>query len=345
MSKILPSDNTLSEADVLSNFKRGWDAFKNIALKKSVPPANNTTTQSQPVQEPQRVKPDDLDDENALVTIGTELLRVDRSEVRVVLYLEHLELKNYYLVKGGGGRLVDALDDAEVDSIKHGGTTKLFKLAILGNSFTYSKLLNAPSGMDRAVLINAPSSLIDSLMKTSTADEARPLLKKLFSHNLYLMTLNLKKAKQPELIAQLSAKTPAAERAEFFNPHILENYPNYVRYMSAIGEYAKRQKESSPESKEEKRIADLERKADLSAREKNARGIMQGSVSNSQFVTDILVGAQTAEKAATALLSAVSLKKLSRIDLDRILLTLKTDSPLLKAQEVLDEVRKKTAEA
>lgn len=338
------SDNLLSEEDVLRTFKRGWDAFKNVALKKSVPPTNPVPVPPQE-PEPQRIKPDDLDDENALVTIGTELLRVDKNEVRVVLYLEHLELKNYYLVKGGGGRLVDALDDAEVDAIKHGGTIKMFKLVFLGNSFTYSKMLNAPAGMDRAVLINAPSSLVDLLLKTSTADEARPLLKKLFSHNLYLMTLNLKKAKQPELVAELSAKTPAAERAEHFNPHVLENYPNYVRYMSAIGEYANRQKESSPESKEERRVSDLERKAEFSTREKNARDVMQGAVSNTQFVTDILIGAQNAEKAASALLGAVASKRLSRIELDRILLSLKTGSPLLKSQEVLDEVRKKTAEA
>jgi hypothetical protein len=328
---LLTSINYLSEAGVMDAIKRGWNAFKTVKPDEQ--------PEQKPDEEPERIKPEDDDDENALVTIGSELLGIDRSEVRVVLYLEHLELKYYYLVKGGGGKLVDALDDAEVEAIKKGGTTKLLKLAFLGNSFTYSKMMNAPAGMDRAVIINAPKALVDSLFQADT-EAARPLLKKLFSHKLYVMTLNLKKAKHPEVITAMSAKTSASERAEHFNPHILENYPNYARYMTAIREYARSQKAASPEAQDEERISKLERKADLAARENSAKATMQGSVNNTQYVMDVLFGALSAEKAATSLLGAVASKRMSRIELERILRVMSTDSPLFKAKEVLDAIQK-----
>ena len=328
MSKtLLSSINNLTEADILTSIKRGWDAFKTSRADKGEDP------------EPERIKPDDMDDENALVTIGTELLKVDRDEVRVVLYLEHLELKNHYLVKGGGGKLVDKLEDDEIDSIMHGGTIDLLKLSILGNNFTYTKLLNAPTGMDRAVLINAPKALISQLLETDDVDEARPLLKKLFSHKLYLMTLNLKKAKHPNVIKAMMSDSPVSERAELFDPHILENYPNYTRYTTAIREYSKTQASKSPEAQDEERISKLERKAELAAREKSAQSTMQGTMSNTQYVTDILVSASNADKAATALLGAVSSKRMSRIDLERILRVMGSSSPLLKSKEVLDIIK------
>jgi hypothetical protein len=222
----------------------------------------------------------------------------------------------------------------------HGGTIDLLKLSFLGNNFTYTKLLNAPTGMDRAVLINAPKALISQLLETDDADEARPLLKKLFSHKLYLMTLNLKKAKHPNVIKAMMSDSPVSERAELFDPHILENYPNYTRYTTAIREYSKTQASKSPEAQDEERISKLERKAELAAREKSARSTMQGTMSNTQYVVDVFAGATSIEKAATTLLGAVASKRMTRLELERILRVMAADSPLFKAKEVLDAIQK-----
>lgn len=328
-TSIMSSINILSEADFKASFKRGWDAFKAARADRS--------EEQEP--EPERVKPDAMDDENALVTIGTELLQTVRDEVRVVLYLGHLELKSYYLVKGGGGKLIDTLEDSEIDKIKHGGEIDIFKLAILGNNFTYVKMLNSPKGMDRAVLINAPKALVSQLLATSTADEAKPLLKKLLSHNLYVMTLDLSRAKHPDVLKAMKPGTPVLERAALLNPHMLENYPNYTRYESALREYARAQHAQSPDAQEEERIARLERKAELAAREKSAESTMQGTKSNTQYVIDVFAGATSVEKAATSLLGAVASKRMSRIELERILRVMSTDTPLFKAKEVLELIQ------
>jgi hypothetical protein len=110
--------------------------------------------------------------------------------------------------------------------------------------------------------------------------------------------------------------------------------------MTAIREYARSQKAASPEAQDEERISKLERKADLAARENSAKATMQGSVNNTQYVMDVLFGALSAEKAATSLLGAVASKRMSRIELERILRVMSTDSPLFKAKEVLDAIQK-----
>lgn len=341
-----------------------------VGLGKKEDPAKQPTN-DEPAE---RVTPS-VHDTSALATIASEILDVPAGESRVVLFMSHGQLKSYYLVSGGGQKLIDALDDKTIakmvgkpqlaessykvgDLIKEiaGGQKPEVKpsermaqhrqasqaaserrskvdLVMLGSDFGYHQVVTPPGGvgtLDRAVLINAPADLVKQIKDAASIEEARTALKKLMSHKIYVMTLNLTNATAGNLVPEMSMAQTTDAKAKLLNPNIIENYPMNTRWAAAKKEW----QAGSPEAQDEKRVNALADKAARVAREKEALKTLGASSDEEDFVLKAFVNADSPEKVAAVLQGAIG-SKLSLDALEQILNNFEQTKKALKVKEVI----------
>lgn len=372
---------------LLQQVDEAWfsDKMKQIFGKKEEPA-------KQQADEPAERATPSVHDSSALATIASEILDVPAGESRVVLFMSHGQLKSYYLVSGGGQRLIDALDNktiakmvgkpqlaesaykvgdlikeiagdqsSEVDSsekiaqdpsektAQHDKAAQQatpapkskVELVLLGTDFGYNDVVTPPSGvgtLDRAVLINAPADLVKQIKDAASIEEARTALKKLMSHKIYVMTLNLTNANAGNLVPDMTMAQTIDEKAKLLNPNIIENYPMNTRWAAAKKEW----QAGSPEAQDEKRVNALADKAARVTREKEALKTLGTSSDEEDFVLKAFVNADSPEKVAAVLQGAIG-SKVSLDALEQILNNFEQTKKALKVREVIDLLKPVTS--
>ena len=329
----------IDEAGMLDRIKRAAKAA-GAAFKDDAPEE----------KAPERLRATSADD-SALLTIVTELLTPPSGEVRVVLFLSHADLKKHYLISGGSGAsIVDQMTDEEILSFAETPTASSKSRAVqMKTGFTFGDLIDAPavpsvtSGtFDRAVQINSPSSLIKQIeANKGDVEKIKPLLKKLMSHGLYVMTLNIPKAKK--IVPAMGTAADVDEYAKVFDPAVLENFPNSVVLKQAKAEkldLISAAKPPSEDETEEERIKDLEKKGEHAERERAAQSKITGpTTDDTKEIIRIITNASGPNKAADTLKGAfVSNGKMSAAELAAKLEAMKTRLPLVNIQAVLDKL-------
>lgn len=373
----------IDEAGFLDKVKRA------VGLGKKEEPAKQPT-----IDEPaERVTPS-VHDTSALATIASEILDVPAGESRVVLFLSHGQLKSYYLVSGGGQKLIDALDNQTIakmvgkpqlaessykvgDLIKEiaGGQRPEVKpsekmaqrnkaaqqaqqatpaskskveLVMLGTDFGYDQVVTPPGGvgsLDRAVLINAPSDLVKQIKDAASIEEARTALKKLMSHKIYVMTLNLTNATAGNLVPEMSMAQTTDEKAKLLNPNIIENYPMNTRWAAAKKEWQSgveaTPKEMTDDERREAEVAKKEKEADWAERERTADTKKSGpSTDENADIINRITRAENAFKAAESLQGWASTKSIAKADLLARLDSLQARYPLVNIPGVSERLQK-----
>jgi hypothetical protein len=332
----------IEEAGFLDKVKQA------VGLGKQ-PPQQPPQQYQQPEPEPERATPSLASGVNsALATLAGELMTPAPSETRLVVFLPHAWLKSLYLIPGGGGKLIDELDDAEITDIATStpvSDTKDGKARIveLKPGFSFKSMLTPPSTIgsaDRAVLINAPKKLVAELRAAGTdVSKAREVLKKLMSHKIYVMTLNLSKANNFKLITKMNAARNADEMAKVFNPAIIENYPIHSVLVQAIGEWESLM--NNEDKKREAEVAQKEKEADLARRKRDAEAMMADPSSDEDSeLINLITRAESSFKAAEKLKKWAVDNKIAKTDLFNMLNALEKKYPLINVTSVADKLKK-----
>lgn len=332
----------IDEAGFLDKVKRA------VGLGKKEEPASTE-------EEPRRARPSATDkDVSALATLAGELMTPAPNEARLVVYLPHAWLKSFYLVQGGGAKLIDELDDTEIIEIATSAAVSNAKdaqarIVELKPGFSYDAMLTPPSSIgtaDRAVLINAPKKLIAELRATGTdVDKAREVLKKLMSHKIYVMTLNLSKAGDAKMVAAMGTARNTDEMGRAFNPAAIENYPVNARLTQAKEEWAalsgQKPKRATKDEKREADIARKEKEAEWAERERAADARKSGpSTDENADIINRITKAESAFKAAESLQGWASAKGIAKADLLARLDSLQARYPLVNIPGVSERLQK-----
>jgi hypothetical protein len=197
--------------------------------------------------------------ETALAEIVTDIMDVSSVDERLVLFLTPADLVKLYLQKGGGGKVVDSMEDAEIKSVAGDliSATPVGKLIHVPRPHKFANFVspprNAPTG--RAVLIDIPKSIFSKLKSlaavagsaTSTPAEMqsfRDQLRLCMLHKYYTLTLNIPKTR--EIRSAMARARDVDGWTKVFNPRVIENFPKYQTLQAAKDEWDEMQGASAP---------------------------------------------------------------------------------------------------
>lgn len=208
--------------------------------------------------------------ESSLATVAAEILDVPSGFQRVIYFTDHTSLRQRYLVAGGSGvKMLEGLDDAALQNMATlAGSSPLIALP---QNFYMKQMVAPPANVraDRAILINAPTSLVAELKSAGNdVQKVKVALSKMLSHRHYMMTLNMPAVFKLGLQNTWAQGISADQAAETLDPAILENYPVAARLASMKLEWKKRL--AQPAADREAQVAGKEQEADWNRRERDA---------------------------------------------------------------------------
>lgn len=213
--------------------------------------------------------------DSQLELIAGEAAHGTTGETRYVIYLRHKDLDAYYLKQGGGGALVDALEDDEIKAFVENPTFVGPRIRQLGKNFSFRDQIAVPvsnytRNANTAVIIDVPkqlasqldaSALVKSGTDTLDMSAAKAVLKKMMSHKYYVMTLNVAEAKKiaPQIDDALN-KDDLTALKKAFDPKVIVNYPIKQVRVAAQNEWDDLQGGSSDKEEEEEKPESSEKK-------------------------------------------------------------------------------------
>jgi hypothetical protein len=216
--------------------------------------------------------------------IVSDIMTPSSADVRLVLFLNEKELSAHYLKAGGGKEVIDLMEDSELQELARGtGNSRIVRFPAA--NFDLANLLKPPanfSSSNRAVLIDVPKALIselDNLSRRAASamasapelEKLREHLKKLMSHNYYIVTLNIPKAKK---LTGMTRNKDLEKWVEAFDPNVISNYPVKQVLVAAKDEW---DEAHDTESQEEERVKSKEEKAKRAERERAADDTLSGA--------------------------------------------------------------------
>lgn len=289
--------------------------------------------------------------DSSLERITSEVMNPSSADIRFVLFLNEKELSSHYLKSGGGKEVVDLMDDAEVTAIAKADYDNTRLKQFTTPNFDLIDLLKPTSfasSANRAVLIDVPKSLVTELQsinrRASSAmatpadkDALKEHLKKMMSHKLYVLTLNIPKAKK--ISGMTRSKGGVEKWVEVFDPSVISNYPIKQVLVSAKDEWDEAHDE---ESKEEARVASLESKAKRDEREDAATTAPKVTKLKKQLINLIIAnGSKSDSEVATLIKNGTSAGN-SQEDVVKELSSLSTEYGASRFADISIEVAKIT---
>lgn len=197
--------------------------------------------------------------ETALAEIVTDIMDVSSVDERLVLFLTPADLVKLYLQKGGGGRVIDNMDDGEIQDVAGDliSPNPIGKLIHVPRPHKFVDFISPPrdAPRDRAVLIDIPKSLFSKLKalaipadSVNATDEEikefRDALKVCMLHKYYVLSLNLAKTK--EIRSDMARARNVDAWVKVFNPRVIENFPKYQTLQAAKDEWDEMTAASAP---------------------------------------------------------------------------------------------------
>ena len=197
--------------------------------------------------------------ETALAEIVTDIMDVSSVDERLVLFLTPADLVKLYLQKGGGGRVVDNMEDGELQDVAGDliSANPIGKLIHVPRPHKFADFISPPrdAPRDRAVLIDIPKSMFSKLKalaipadSVNATDEEikefRDALRVCMLHKYYVLTLNLAKAK--EIRSDMARARNVDAWVKVFNPRVIENFPKYQTLQAAKDEWDAMQATAAP---------------------------------------------------------------------------------------------------
>lgn len=255
----------IEEAGFLNKIK---DAFTNaVGPKKGAAGADTP-------QPPERNRQStDLEGTKAIPKIVSELFSDASSDNRLVLFLSLGNLKSLYLQSGGGQKVIDDMDDAEISSLITSIDNPSARMKRVKPGFKLRDLIMPPTGAkssDEAIQMDVPVQLFDELESVADVQAARETLKKMMLHKYYVGVLNVARTKK--IASTVDKAKDTDSKAVVFDPAVLQAWPNRQVLDAAKQEWY----DTKGEGKEEADAESLVRQAERQKSKDEAGKILSG---------------------------------------------------------------------